>query len=312
MPFTQEASARGVAYPVQGVPQSSGIYGFGVCLADLDADGDDDLVAIGRSNGVVGLFRNNGAGVFSNVSTGSGISPLAAASAVLAVDLDGDRLPEIVLTQVGAPIVAYRNLGGMQFAAHPWSAHFGPPAPTKAISTADIDGDGDLDFFLANYPSGNQPTAAERNRLLRNDGTALTDFAPALGLDRAARSFLGVFSDFNADGHADLYVSNDRGHLPPLHATNELWVGDGLGGFVDVGAGSGADVACFSMGAACGDFDGNGTTDLLVTNLPSADAPVFGVQPLMLGNDRGGFVRAEQPWGVAAAGAGWGLGHALR
>ena len=76
-PFTQEAIPRGVVYPVQGIPQSSGLYGFGVATADLDHDGDDDLVVVGRQNGQVGLFENDGTGRFVNRVATSGIAPLA-------------------------------------------------------------------------------------------------------------------------------------------------------------------------------------------------------------------------------------------
>ncbi|MFZ9880958.1 MAG: CRTAC1 family protein, partial [Phycisphaerales bacterium] len=273
--------------------------------ADLDFDGDDDIVALGRLNGQIGVFENSGNGTFANRSAQSGIPALLHASAVACADLDGDRRPEILITQIGGPTRVFRAAVPFSYAAHALDGHLGTGGATKAISLADIDRDGDLDFFVANYVMPTGPYALVMSKLLRNDGATTTDLAPAIGMARPARTFLGVFTDMDLDGDQDLYVSNDRGHLSPLFEENWLFTNN-AGTLVETGPGSGADAACFSMGCASGDFNGDGRPDLLVTNLPSADAPVFGVNPLMLGNGDGTFVRAEAAWGVEDLAAGWG------
>ncbi len=305
-PFTEESAARGLNYAIQPPPLVNGLYGFGVAAADLDGDGDQDIIAAGRVDRRIGIFLNDGLGNFANHTSESLLPQLIAPSALLVVDLDGDRLPELLVTQINAPIRAFANLGGARFGAHALDGGFGPPAPTKAISTADIDGDGDLDFFIANYALNDAPSAAHRNRLLRNEGDRLVDLAPTLGMDAPARSFLGIFSDIDGDGDPDLYVSNDRGHHAPFHAGNQLWINGGAGAYTRAQPDCGAEVQCFSMGVACGDFDLDGSSDFLVTNLPSRDPPVFGVNPLLLGDGHGSFVRAESLWQVEDQRTGWG------
>lgn len=304
--FTLESVQRGINYPVQGVPQSNGLYGFGVGCIDLDLDGDDDLVCVGRLSQQVGVFANDGTGHFTNATPASGIAAFSNVSALASADLDGDRLPELIFTQVNGPVRVYRNQGSLRFTPHALDGAFGAPAVTKAISLADIDRDGDLDFYLANYPQGSAPGLAERNRLLRNDGSTLVDIAPANGMNSPARTFLGVFSDVDLDGDADLYVSNDRGHLGPFFEANQLWRNDGNGVFTDLGPSSGAEVAMYSMGVASGDFDGNGAPDLLATNTASAEPPIHGINPLMLGQGDCSFVRGEVPWQVEDFHSGWG------
>ena len=58
---------------------------------------------------------------------------------------------------------------------------------------------------------------------------------------------------------------------------------------------AGAGVALFSMGAACGDFDGNGWSDLYVTNLQGYED---GYNPLLLNQGDGTFVEASEAAGV--------------
>lgn len=86
---------------------------------DLDRDGDDDIVAVGKLNGQVGVFENTGAAQFVNRSASNGILNLTQASAIAATDLDGDGLPELLFTQIGVAHAIYRNLGNFQFALSP-------------------------------------------------------------------------------------------------------------------------------------------------------------------------------------------------
>ncbi|MFQ5463313.1 MAG: CRTAC1 family protein [Phycisphaerae bacterium] len=313
VPFTEEAVARGLVYEMQPAPQTTGYLGFGCAMADLDRDGDQDIVLLGRLDGTVGVFENDGSGTFTDHSGGSGIPALEAPSSLAIADYDGDGLVDIYLTQTARnadatplPNLLMRNLGGFQFTDVTVSAGVGDLGDGKGASWGDFDGDEWLDLYVCNYPGiiGGANTANLHNRLYRNLGNgSFQDVAPAQGVNNDGKSFEAVWFDMDRDGDVDLYLSNDRGAAAPFR-NNQLWENVN-GSLVNISAASNADVALDSMGLACGDFDGNGVPDLYCTNIPG----VGGMDnPLLLNQGGGVFVESSVAAGVenAFSGPSWG------
>ena len=128
----------------------------GVTMADIDADGDLDMLLVGLDGAgeTVGhLYRNLGAGLFGHASDFHGIDGYMGGFA----DLDNDG--DLDLVFAGDDLV-YLNDGGGRFVP-------GPPVPVegisdpRAIAFADMDDDGDVDFAVGAKRS--------RNWLIRND-----------------------------------------------------------------------------------------------------------------------------------------------
>jgi enediyne biosynthesis protein E4 len=147
----------------------------------------------------------------------------------------------------------------------------------------DIDGDGDLDLYVANYIQFSYesftPTifrglkvypgplmyAPERDQLFRNDGDGtFTDISRESGIAAVAQYGMGVVAaDFDDDGDTDLFVANDT-------APNFLWINDGRGNFKEEGLLRGVAYdyrgeVQGSMGTDVGDFNGDGRLDILQT-----------------------------------------------
>jgi hypothetical protein len=79
-----------------------------------------------------------------------------------------------------------------------------------------------------------------------------------------------AFLDFDNDGDQDLFLVNScywPGHVPAgkSQPTMALYRNNGLGRFTDVTPGSGLDVSFYGMGAAIGDYDGDGLVDIFVS-----------------------------------------------
>ncbi|MFQ5463545.1 MAG: CRTAC1 family protein [Phycisphaerae bacterium] len=298
-PFTEEAVTRGLVYVMQSWPQAYGHFGFGCGFADLDGDGDPDIVVIGGEDARVGVFENDGAGHFTDRAQDNGIPSLPQGSGFAAGDADGDGDLDLYFTQIGMPNVLVRNDGGFQFTEVTATSGVGDAAASESAFFGDFNGDGWLDLYVVNYRN---LTEDSRNRLYRNlgDGT-FEDVAPVQGVDDAGYGFQAVWFDYDRDTDVDLYLSNDKGFNAPFLA-NQLWRNDG-GQLVNVSEASGTDVGLFSMGMACGDFDGNGWPDLYCSNGPGGGGMN---NPLMLNQGDGTFVRSEAAWGVDNPFLSWG------
>ncbi len=289
--FTEEAAVRGVDY---AVGFSGGAAGWGPALADLDGDGDPDLVAVGRSDGLVGLWENDGSGHFTSRSATSGIPALTQTSGVLALDVDGDGDLDLLIVRFALASRLYRNDGGMTFTDVTSASGMGTGTTScTGCCAADFDGDGDLDVSMARY--------GVANRLMQNDGSGLfTDVAVAAGVADPWNGWQTVALDADGDGDDDLYVSNDKKVPSNTTMRNRLYRNDGGMLFTEISAGSGTDVNAYSMGVAVGDLDGNGLEDLYCTNLMPEPSP------LCLSQGGGVFLQAAASWGVTNDRTGWG------
>ncbi len=103
-PFTEEAVSRGLIFQMMPYPDPYpyGYLGWGCGFSDLDSDGDEDIIIIGRADGVVGLFENTGTGTFIDRTVGSGIPVLPQGSAFAVGDYHADGIPAIDVPRLAA------------------------------------------------------------------------------------------------------------------------------------------------------------------------------------------------------------------
>jgi len=131
------------AFSTLHVVDVNGGYQFrGIEAADVDGDGDQDLVSAIRQ-GIPSLawYANDGSGVFSVAQMISSAVPNVSALRVLDIDLDGD--PDLLLRSM-ATVVFLRNDGAGNFTAPDTIGTTGFSL-TDPVDGGDLDGDGDLD-----------------------------------------------------------------------------------------------------------------------------------------------------------------------
>lgn len=294
--FTEESVSRGIVYNYVAHGDQ---YGSGLAFVDLDNDGDDDIVVTGDPSGLVGVFENNGAGIFIDRSADSRVTEVPHSSGVVAADFDGDGLIDLYLTQWGGANVLARNRGGFSFEDVTAAAGVGFHHSGTGPAAGDYDNDGYLDLFVPNYTDlPGLPPAYDLLYHNQGNGT-FAEVGAAMGVNDPWRGFQGVFFDYDFDGDVDLYLSNDKRFANETVMHNRLWRNDN-GQLVDVSEFSGTDVNIASMGVAVGDVDNNGYPDLYCTNL------FFEPTPLLLNQGNGTFVESSAVAGVESFRTGWG------
>jgi len=152
----------------------------------------------------------------------------------------------------------------------------GSTAESFSGTLGDLDGDGDLDLFVARYADQLDPErildgtlTGGGNAVYRNDGTGqfqvIDDALPLEVIDDV--SFMGSLVDTDADGDLDLYLANDFG---PFLGRNRLLLNDGTGHFRD-DPDCFCDLEMFAMGVGVGDANADGLVDLYLTDLAGPD-----------------------------------------
>jgi hypothetical protein len=227
------------------------------------------------------LFRNRGDGTFEDVSAGAGITrAFGGALGVIAADFNGDRWPDIYVANDGVANQLWINQKNGRFEDEALLAGVavnrdGMAEASMGVDAADFDGDGDDDLFMTHLRQ-------ETNTLYINDGNGwFEDRTVAMGLANPSFAYTGfgtAWFDYDNDGRLDILAVNgavkkiqslvDRNDPYPLHQRNQLFrnVGDGKYREVTKEAGPAFEPSLVSRGAAFGDLDNDGDTDVVIAN----------------------------------------------
>jgi hypothetical protein len=284
--------------------------GTGVAMFDFDNDGLQDLFFV---NGTTlegfpagreprpHLYRNLGGARFEEVTRAAGLdAQWGWGQGTCAGDYDNDGSEDLFVTYYGQNRL-FRNTGAGRFEEVTDRAGLKDARMRWGTGCAfvDYDRDGRLDLFVANYIDMDLATAPTpdsglcrykgvpvacgppgltggKNALYRNrgDGT-FEDVSDRSGVTRANGTFgLGVSTlDFDDDGWVDIYVANDSN-------PSALYRNRHDGTFEDIGIKAGC---AFSqdgkpqagMGVGIGDFDRNGTMDIVKTNFAGDTSTLY-------------------------------------
>jgi hypothetical protein len=267
-------------------------YGMGVAAGDFDNDGWTDLyvTALGSNQ----LWKNNGKGssgrvTFTDVTAKAGADDPRWSVPAAFVDYDRDGWLDLFVgnylkfsfethkpcrTPAGAPDYCgpvpadavpdrlLRNKKDGTF--EDVTAKAGIAAadgPALGVSTADFNGDGWIDVYVANDETPNQLWINQKNGTFKDD--ALLSGAAVSGEGRPQASMGVDAGDYDGDGDDDLVMDNLTGE------GNTLYKNDGTGLFEDVSLPSGLQTASWKLtgfGAAWLDYDNDSRLDLLTVN----------------------------------------------
>jgi enediyne biosynthesis protein E4 len=233
----------------------------------------------GLPPGRFSLYRNNGKGVFADVSSQAGMAKARAyGMTAVAADFDNDGWPDIYVACDSTPSLLFRNNHDGTFREEGLERGValnedGMEQAGMGLGIGDYNLDGSLDIFKTHF-------ADDTGILYRNDGKAnFTDATVASGLGVETR-YVGWGAgivDLDNDGLPDLFavtgnVYIDVGEkLPayPYRTPRVVFRNLGGGKFEELieQAGPGIAAPHSSRGCAFGDFDNDGDVDVLVVNL---------------------------------------------
>ena len=221
-------------------------WGMGVCIADYDNDGFEDIFVTGF--GTNSLFRNNGDGTFTDVTERAGIKGSHWSTGCSFGDYDRDGYVDLYV----ANYIAFDQKTVPKRGSSPFCKYMG------------------IDVMCGPRGLPGEPDILYHNN---RDGT-FTDVTRRAGIqDPGYPGFAVVFTDFDNDGWPDIFVANDS-------ARNFLFHNNHDGTFSEVGLFSGVALngegrEQSNMGVAVGDYNNDGYLDFYVTVFSHDIATLF-------------------------------------
>ena len=127
------------------------LSGSGVAAGDFDGDGWCDLYFCGLDNGNR-LYRNLGGWKFEDITERAGVACVGQDSTAAGfADVDGDGDLDLLVNALGRGTRLFRNDGGFKLVEITKESGLTSTAGSMSMTLADIDGDGDLDLYVANF-----------------------------------------------------------------------------------------------------------------------------------------------------------------
>jgi hypothetical protein len=252
---------------------------YSTALGDYDRDGDLDLVTTHWGSWPrPRLWRNAGNGTFVEISAaqaGFSTGPAQIYSfAPNLTDINDDGWPDLLLSADFGTSQIYINNRNGTFTRTTTSVISDENGMGSAVG--DYDNDGDLDWFVSSIwdPNGiveiGGTWGTSGNRLYRNrgDGT-FDDVTEAAGVRHGYWGWGSSFSDFNNDGHLDIFHVNgfpDPGAVEYHSDPARLFVSNGNGTFTERASELGIADTGQGRGIVVFDYDRDGDLDVFITN----------------------------------------------
>ena len=261
----------------------TGVDGSSIAFADVNGDGDQDVLITGTvygfstGNGSASLYVNNGSGTFIRKTSGTPFEGVSDGSIAFA-DVDGDNDQDVLITGRGGGRIAklYTNNGSGNFTEKTAGTPF-EGVRDSSIAFADVDGDNDQDVFITGR--SNFTLLGDIAYLYTNDGkgnfTRKTTGIPFTGVNHSSIAF----ADVDGDDDQDVLITGSDSDSNDI---SKLYTNDGKGNFTEKTGTPFTGVSFSSIAFA--DVDGDNDRDVLITG--------SGIVRLYTNDSKGNFSQA--------------------
>jgi enediyne biosynthesis protein E4 len=259
-------------------------HGTGIAVADVDGDGLYDIYFVNQVGGNE-LWKNLGGGKFKNITKEAGVGlPGRISVGAAFADVDNDGSEDLFVTTVRGGNVLYKNDGHGHFTDVTEEAGVGLVAHSSGAFFFDYDNDGLLDLLVCNVgkytndekgPDGEfvalpdaffghlHPERYEHPVLYKNLGHHhFKDVTAEMGLNPQGWCGDASFGDLNGTGWPSIYFLNMQGR-------NSYYENESGKTFVDKTAQYFPRTPWGAMGIKFFDYDNDGRTDLIITDMHS-------------------------------------------
>lgn len=285
------------------------VSGGGLAAGDFDGDGFIDLYFCNRG-GENALFRNLGNGRFQNVTATAGVGCAGQSSTgATFADVNGDGSIDLLVNSFLGPNACFLNLGNGNFTNVTQSAGLSSRGGSTSMALGDVDGDGDLDLYVAYFGveailregarvsvrmidgqpvvtgrhsrrlkivNGKLIELGEQDILYFNDGKGRftqADWAQCFR-DENDQPVMTAPMDFGLA--VQIRDINEDGH-PDIYVCNDFqtpdrfWLNDGRGKFKAIAHHALRKMSYASMGVDFADFDRDGRLDFITVEMLSRE-----------------------------------------
>ncbi|MCB0542641.1 MAG: VCBS repeat-containing protein [Saprospiraceae bacterium] len=227
----------------------------GASWADFDNDGDVDCFTVNWYNVHNLLYSNDGAGHFTQITTGAPVTDNGYSETAAWGDYDNDGKVDLYVTnsEGNKRNFLYHNEGNASFQRITTGSPVTDAFISRCVNWTDFDLDGDVDLFVTNENDQNE-------QLYRNNGNG--NFIKITSGDLVTdggKTMSSSWGDYDNDGDLDVFLANDQGN-------NALFRNDGLGNFTKQSSAPVTTSGGNSFGSQWSDVDLDGDLDLFVTN----------------------------------------------
>ncbi len=244
--------------------------------ADYDLDGNVDLYVGNESTPKFAapsqLFRNNGDGTFTDVAEEAGVQDNRFTKSVIWGDYDGDRYPDLYVSNLSQPNRLYRNNGDGTFTDVAGELGVDEPKDSFPSWFFDVNNDGAQDLFVSAYSAQigylaaaylGKPVKDEHiPKLYLNRGNGqFEDAGKTWGLDQPTSPMGSNFGDLDGDGYVDFYLGTGDPNYKNI-MPNVMYRNVSGKGFVDVTMVAGFGHLQKGHGVAFADLDHDGDQDV--------------------------------------------------